>query len=123
MAKIGELGEIFVGQWLENKGYLILHYRWRCKWGEIDIIAQNKANSSLIFVEVKTRSKNNWDEDGLLSVTAQKQSKIQTTAELFLSEHPHLADLPCRFDVAIVKYRPSQVGAGLTLKDYLKSAF
>jgi len=119
MAKIGELGEKFVGQWLENQGYLILHYNWRCKWGEIDLIAQNQANSHLIFVEVKTRSRNNWDENGLWAITPKKQGKIQTTAEVFFSTNPHLVDLPCRFDVALVFCQQGK----FILKDYIESAF
>jgi putative endonuclease len=119
MAKIGELGEKFVGQWLENKGYLILHYNWRCQWGEIDLIAQNKTNSELIFVEVKTRSNNNWDENGLLAITPKKQAKIQTTIEIFFSKHPHFVDFPCRIDVAIVNYSQNE----FRLKDYIESAF
>jgi putative endonuclease len=137
MAKIGELGEKIVGQWLENKGYLILHYRWRCQWGEIDIIAQNKVDLMLIFVEVKTRSKNNWDEDGLLAITPKKQEKIRLTAEIFLAKNPSLAELPCRFDVAILNYKInskteltnklqkyfSLEGYEFTLINYLEAAF
>ena len=38
---IGVTGEDLVAQWLQSKGWAILHRRWRCKLGEIDIIAQH----------------------------------------------------------------------------------
>lgn len=39
-ADIGILGENFVADWLQAQGWTILHRRWRCRWGELDIIAQ-----------------------------------------------------------------------------------
>ena len=105
MQQIGELGEKLVALWLEFKGYKVLHQRWRCRWGEIDLIAQEKSTAILIFVEVKTRSQGNWDADGLLSVNFAKQQKIAKTAAIFLARNPHLAEYPCRFDVALVSHR------------------
>jgi putative endonuclease len=102
---IGELGEEIVAQWLEQQGWLILYRRWRCRWGEIDLIARSRLSEVLIFVEVKTRGDRNWDADGLLSVTSQKQAKISQTAQLFLARSPNLADFSCRFDVALVSYK------------------
>jgi putative endonuclease len=140
MTEIGQIGEQFVSDWLKEQGFQILAHRWRCRWGEIDLIAQSP--HCLVFVEVKTRSKGNWDADGLLAITTQKQRKLCQAAALFLAESPHLADFPCRFDVALVHWRKPQhspqenrgqgiqlgqpilwQGYQLTLQTYLESAF
>ena len=105
MKEIGKLGESLVARWLQMRNYSILEHNWRCRWGEIDLIAQDRAEEAIAFVEVKTRSPNNWDEAGLLAVNANKQQKIARTASLFLAQYPQLAELPCRFDVALVSYQ------------------
>ncbi|MES1022834.1 YraN family protein [Gloeocapsa sp. BRSZ] len=100
---IGVLGEDLVAQWLQLQGCKILHRRWRCRWGELDIVAQQEATTPFVtFVEVKTRSSGNWDEGGLLSLTPQKQAKICRAATFYLTQYPDLSAYPCRFDVALV---------------------
>jgi putative endonuclease len=132
----GKQGEEVVAQWLIARGCKVLHQRWRWKRGEIDIIGLE--SDTLLFIEVKTRNRSNWDADGLLAITPQKQAKIIRTAQLFLLKHPHLAEQPCRFDVAIVRHQPMSksipivplhlladitTGTNLLLLDYLPNAF
>jgi putative endonuclease len=114
---IGDLGEDLVARWLQSRGWEILHRQFRCRWGEIDIIAQYQGSndvvepnhytqlSTLAFVEVKTRSLSSWDAGGRNAITQAKKLKLWRTAELYLAQYPDKADYPCRFDVALVQYQ------------------
>lgn len=120
---IGVLGEDFIAQWLQSSDWEIMHRRWRCRWGEIDIIASNL--DTLAFVEVKTRSAGSWDAGGLLAITTQKQAKLWKTAQSFLATHQEFADFACRFDVALVycEKRSPALNYTLSLQEYIPAAF
>ena len=98
---MGILAEDLVAQWLLNQGWSIHQRRWRCPLGELDLVAQ-LPHRQIAFIEVKARSRGNWDADGLLAITPQKQEKLRKAAHFFLAKHPHLATFPCRFDIALV---------------------
>jgi putative endonuclease len=79
-SKFGFLAEDFASGFLKSKGYKILERNFHSKFGEIDIIAEEK--NFLVFVEVKARWSNKF---GLPeeAVTPQKLHKIKRTAEYY----------------------------------------
>ncbi|NMG11256.1 YraN family protein [Brasilonema sp. UFV-L1] len=72
----------------------------------------------LAFVEVKTRSPNNWDAGGRNAITKHKQAKLCQTSLMFLAKYPEKANYPCQFDVAIVHCQQMSQGlAALTISE------
>ncbi|MCC2188870.1 YraN family protein [Fusicatenibacter faecihominis] len=94
--KIGAAYEMQAAAYLKKKGYRILEANFRCRFGEIDLIARDGAY--LVFIEVKYRSSLK-DGDSLEAVNRRKQRKIIRVAEYYLCMYQEKADLPCRFDV------------------------
>ena len=90
----GAIGEVLAARFLRDKKWKIITANYRCRFGEIDIIAQDK--SYIVFVEVKTRSVGAWVTPAE-AVTSSKQRKIIQTAGLFLQNHT--TKLQPRFDV------------------------
>lgn len=115
--QMGDRGEVLVANLLQANGWKILETQWRCRWGELDLVACDR--QWLLFVEVKTRSDRNWDADGLLAITAQKQARLIKSASAFLGQYPELATLACRFDVALVHRSSSD----FWLQTYIEQAF
>ena len=97
---LGQWGEELAARYLIEHGYRIVDANWRCRFGEIDLIAKEKGY--LCFVEVKLR-KNDRMASAMEFVDARKQKKLRTTAQLYLSIHP-IQEQP-RFDVIEV-YAP-----------------
>lgn len=98
--KVGANGERIAGVFLEKQGYQILQYNFRCRSGEIDLIARE--GGYLVFIEVKYR------KDGALgtaleAVDVRKQRKICRTACMFLLGHPSYWEFPSRFDVVAIQ--------------------
>ncbi len=56
----GNKGETLAAEYLQQKGYIVLARNYRSKWGEVDIVA--KHNSTVIFVEVKTKTSDRYGE-------------------------------------------------------------
>lgn len=90
----GRWGEALAAAYLEKKKYTLVACNYTCRWGEIDLIVQNKAY--LVFVEVKLRKSDAFAKASDF-VDLRKQTRIRTTAEFYLATHE--TELQPRFDV------------------------
>ena len=93
--KTGAEYEQKAGAYLEGQGYEILEYNYRCRTGEIDIVARD--GEYLVFCEVKYRADARTGHPAE-AVDARKQRRISKCALYYLTRHG-LADQACRFDV------------------------
>src|SRR5216683_2305707 len=96
---LGKTGEDLACRELERRGYAIIARRYRCRGGELDIIARD--GSTLVFVEVKARDSRAFG-DAAEAVTWHKQQRIVRLASDYVMRH-HLNDSPCRFDVVSIQ--------------------
>lgn len=115
---IGNWGEALAAEYLRKQGYRLLATNYRCRAGEIDLIASK--GKVLAFVEVKTRQDNRLST-GRAAVNTRKQHRIMVAALDYLSHHPALGLQP-RFDVAEV-IAPQGIQTKNPELLYLESAF
>ena len=118
-ALLGRWGEKQAAGYLHRKGYHLLAAGYRCRMGEIDLIAQK--GQKLIFVEVKLRRDAHFAE-AREQVTPAKQRRILLAARYFLSQHPEYGEHYCRFDVAEV-YAPDGMQTAKPEIRYYEHAF
>ena len=96
----GILGEEIATNFLTARAYRILERNFRCKGGEVDIIARDPDDKSLVFIEVKARRGLTYGVPQL-AVTTFKQRQISKAALTWLSKN-HLHDTNARFDVIAI---------------------
>jgi putative endonuclease len=106
---LGLYAEIFAMIFLTLKFYKILAWRYKTKFGEIDIIA--KRGKEIAFIEVKARK--NLETQEL--VTSNQQSRITDAAKIFLTKNSKFSQHIILFNLIIVKFP-------FTLK-YIKNAW
>ena len=110
----GALGEDLAAAYLEGRGMRVIARNYRCRQGEIDLIAWE--GETLCFVEVKART--NWEMALPREyVTAGKREKLRAVAALYLAEQG--LDCPVRFDVAEVYVAED----GKERIEYMENAF
>ena len=114
---LGKKGEEQAAMTLEAAGMKIIAKNYRCKTGEIDIIAIE--GETVVFTEVKT-----WTAFGLEDlryvIDNKKQQKIIKTAKFFMSENRKYSNMAIRFDVIFLKNDKISGGYQVT---HLASAF
>lgn len=99
---LGALGEKKAAQYLKKRGYRIREKNFRCREGEIDIVAQDR--DYLVFVEVRTRTGSEFGTPEE-SVTVAKRGRLVSVAMAYLQTHRNLPSL-WRFDVVAIEVTP-----------------
>lgn len=115
--QLGRWGEALVAEDLRRKGWTVVATNFRCRMGELDIVAENERY--LAFVEVKLR-KNGKFGAACEAVGPAKQRKLRAAAEFYLMSRP--TELQPRFDVAEV-YAPQGVRTEVPSIGYIENAF
>ena len=98
---LGKRAEDLAVAELKRRGYQVIETNYRCRWGEIDIIA--KDGETTAFIEVRSRRSNETTYPAE-SINKKKQTKLILTAQQFLTEHNLGSDCDCRFDVVEVRF-------------------
>ena len=101
--KPGARGEKVAADFLKTKGFKIIERNFRCKHGEIDLIATK--DEYLVFVEVKSRQASKQQVSPLISVTKAKQEKLKLLGSYFLQVKKKESWQP-RFDVVGITFQP-----------------
>lgn len=118
IGKTGSEGEKRVAEFLRRRGFSIIKRNYLCRYGEIDIIAENE--EFLLFVEVKTRKANSM-VSGAQAVDAFKQRRILLTANDYIAKTE--AEKQPRFDIAeVTVYNKEDGNLGYRL-NYIENAF
>jgi putative endonuclease len=107
-SSVGRAGEDAAAEQLQQLGYRLETRNWRCRLGEIDIIAED--GSTLVFVEVRSRTNPTRYGTAVEAITPRKCRQVREVATVYLKQHkgsPHAI----RFDVIAVTFlRDGTVG-------------
>lgn len=114
---VGAWGEARAAEFLRKKHFQLVAAGYHSRFGEIDLIVQNK--KYLVFVEVKLRKTSNFAM-AREYVDRYKQDRIRMTAAIYLSQNP--TELQPRFDVIEI-YAPDGVATAHPEINHLEDAF
>lgn len=114
---VGRFGEQAAAEYLKKKRYKIVGMNYSCRFGKIDLIAENR--KYVVFVEVKLRKSDKFAEAKEF-VTQSKQEKIIKTASLWLSQNE--TELQPRFDVIEI-YAPEGIESKSIKINHIENAF
>ena len=102
---LGQYGEELAVEHLREDGLEVLARNWRCREGELDVVA--RAGRTVVFVEVKTRSGTGYGEPAE-AVTLRKARRLRLLACRWLEQHRPAGTADLRFDVVSVVRRRGQ---------------
>ena len=101
--ELGESGENLAVSALTSQGYAVVARRYRSRYGEIDIIAND--GDTLVFVEVRRKSGKGYGA-AVESVTPDKQRRVVRMAVEYLARHDRYDKVAVRFDVVAIDDQP-----------------
>ena len=104
-------------EYLRKKHYKILASGYRCRFGEIDLIAASRAY--LVFVEVKLRKSPDFAA-AREYVDRRKQERLRAAASMYLAQNP--TNLLCRFDIIEI-YAPDGMNTIHPTINHMEDAF
>ena len=113
----GAWGEALAAEYLRKKRYTLVAASYRCRYGEIDLIVQDR--KYIVFVEVKLRKSADFAA-AMEYVDWRKQDKIRITASMYLSQNP--TRLQPRFDVIEI-YAPEGMDTANPEIRHMEDAF
>lgn len=114
---LGRWGEALAAEELRRRGFRIVAAGWRCRFGEIDLIAEDGVYMS--FTEVKLR-KDDRVAQAREFVDGHKQERLRTSAQMYLQQQP--TQLQPRFDVIEI-YAPDGMQTKRPKIIFLENAF
>ena len=107
----GVESEAMAAAFLEGRGLTLVVRNYRCRLGEIDLVARDGATT--VFVEVRKRASSAFG-GAAASITSKKRAKLIRAARHYLSR---LRDVPqCRFDALLIEGQPPRV-------EWIRNAF
>ena len=113
----GAWGEALAAEYLRKKRYKLVAQGYRCRFGEIDLIVQDR--KYLVFVEVKLRKSANF-APAREYVDRNKQDRLRVTASMYLADNP--TELQPRFDIIEI-YAPDGAATKKPVIDHMEDAF
>ncbi len=113
--KLGTQGENAACKLLESRGYRILERNYRCRYGEIDIVAMD--GDCTVFVEVRAKRSRSFGSPEE-SLSKRKQRRLTTTALTYLQDC-ETPSVEWRIDLVSVRY---STGIELAKIDHVKYA-
>jgi putative endonuclease len=111
MSRRGEAAETLAAAFLRAQGLIISERNYRCRFGEIDLIARDGA--TLVFIEVRQRRSENFG-GAAESIKAAKRARLLAAARHYLARHSRVP--PCRFDAVLIRGDPPRV-------EWIRNAF
>lgn len=95
--RTGDAAESLAAGFLASRGLVIVERKFRCRGGEIDLVARD--GNTLVFVEVRLRTSDAFG-GARASITAAKRARMKLAARHYLARLTR--EPPCRFDAVLL---------------------